>query len=327
MLATEQAIEAVAGRLIGRETQLTVGRLATGLVIADKERALGWPLTDSQRHAIALVFASGSGLDLIVGVAGSGKTTALDVMRTGYEGNGYRVLGTAISGQAARTLHDEARVDSRTIASLVWRLEHQQLTLDNRTVLLIDEAGMADDQAILKLLTAVDVAGARAIVVGDHHQLDAVEAGGGLEALIRRHGPAVHVLDENIRQRDPAERAALEQLRAGSVSEAVAWYRERERIVTAPNRHQALDAAIDAWEADLRAGRESGPARLAPPRRRRPQSTRPPTPARRRGDRRPRGRSARRQALRPRRPHPHARTCARRPLRDQRAWHGDDGRR
>ena len=109
------------------------------------------------------------------------------MLRAGYESQGYRVLGTAISVQVARTLHREAGVDSRTIASLVWRLEHQRLTLDERTVLLIDEAGMADDQATLKLLAAVDVASAKAIVIGGHHQLDAVEAGGGLEALINPH--------------------------------------------------------------------------------------------------------------------------------------------
>ena len=99
-------------------------------------------------------------------------------------------------------------------------------------MLLIDEAGMADDQAMLKLLAAVDVAGAKAVVIGDHLQLGAVEPGGGLEALVNRHGPAVHVLDENIRQRDPGERAALAQLRSGDVGEAVDWYRRNDRIVT-----------------------------------------------------------------------------------------------
>jgi conjugative relaxase-like TrwC/TraI family protein len=257
VLAIEQAIEAVAERLVGRESGVVVGRLATSVAIADNQRAIGRSLTDSQRRAIAHVFASGRSLDLIVGVAGSGKTTALDVLRAGYEGNGYRVLGTAISGQAARTLRDEAGVDSRTIASLVWRLEHQQLALDQRTVLLIDEAGMTDDRAMLKLLAAVDVAGAKAVIVGDHHQLDAVEAGGGLEALINRHGPAVHVLQENIRQRDPAERSALRQLRNGKVAAAVDWYRKNDRMRTAPSRDEAIDAAIDAWEADLRAGHEA----------------------------------------------------------------------
>lgn len=116
---------------------------------------------------------------------------------------------------------------------------------------------MADDQAMLKLLAAVEVADGKAILVGDHHQLDAVEPGGGLEALINRQGPAVHVLDENIRQRDPAERVALEQLRNGKVAEAVDWYRDNDRLRPAPARDEALEAAIAAWEADLRAGHET----------------------------------------------------------------------
>jgi conjugative relaxase-like TrwC/TraI family protein len=257
VLATEQAIEAVAERLVARENAANVRQLLASAAVMQKETELGRSLTRSQRHAIAHVFRSGRGIDLIVGVAGSGKTTALDVLRAGYESQGYRVLGTAISGQAARTIRAEAGVDSSTIASLVWRLEHQQLTLDERTVLMVDEAGMADDQAMLKLLAAVDVAGSKTIVIGDHHQLDAVEAGGGLEALINRHGPAVHVLDENIRQRDPDERAALEQLRHGNVADAIAWYRDHDRLRTAPTRDHALDTAISAWEADLSAGHDA----------------------------------------------------------------------
>jgi ATP-dependent exoDNAse (exonuclease V) alpha subunit len=257
VLATEQAVEAVAERLVEREASQWTRPAAVDGAIGAKEAVLGRALTEGQRRAIQSVATSGRGLDLVVGVAGSGKTTALDVLRAVYEAEGYRVLGTAISGQAARALHDGAGVDSRTIASLVGRLEHRTLILDPRTVLLIDEAGMADDQAMLKLLAAVDVAGAKAVVIGDHRQLDAVEAGGGLEALINRHGSAVHVLDENIRQRDPAECLALEQLRAGSVPNALAWYSDHGRIVTAPTRDEVLDAAIDAWETDLWGGHEA----------------------------------------------------------------------
>jgi len=89
------------------------------------------------------------------GILGTGGTVAM-VLGSMLLINGppeMRIhLGTAISGQAARALRDEAGVDSRTIASLVWRLEHGTLRLDERTVLLIDEAGMADDKAMLKLL-------------------------------------------------------------------------------------------------------------------------------------------------------------------------------
>ncbi len=254
-LATEAAIEHIAQRLTERNGCAVVPAAADA--IAAKERALSAALTAGQRRVAEQITTSGRGLDLVVGVAGSGKTAALDVARSAFEAAGYRVLGTAISGQAARTLGEAAGVESRTIASLVWRLEHGSLRLDDRTVLLIDEAGMADDPAMLKLLAAVDVAGAKAVVIGDHRQLGAVGPGGGLEALVNRHGPAVHLLDENIRQRDPAERRALEELRTGSVAAAVEWYRTNERLVTAPSRDEALDAAVDAWFANVRAGREA----------------------------------------------------------------------
>jgi len=150
---------------------------------------------------------------VVVGVAGPGKTTTLEVVRSAFKADGYRVLGTAVSGQAARALATEAGVESRTVASVVWSLEHGTLAFDARTLLLVDEAGMADDAQQLKLLVAVEEAGAKAVIIGDHHQLGAVGPGGGLEALVARHHPAVTVLDQNVRQRDPAERAALEQLR------------------------------------------------------------------------------------------------------------------
>jgi ATP-dependent exoDNAse (exonuclease V) alpha subunit len=256
-MATEQAIEDLAQRLTERDGSAVVPAAAVEDAIAAKERGLGAALTAGQRRAARQITTSGRGLDLVVGVAGSGKTAALDVARSTFEAAGYRVLGTAISGQAARTLGEAAGVERRTIASLVWGLEHGSLRLDDRTVLLIDEAGMADDPAMLKLLAAVDVAGAKAVVIGDHRQLGAVGPGGGLEALVNRHGPAVHVLDENIRQRDVAERQALKELRAGSVAAAVDWYRTNGRLVTAPTRDEVLAAVVDVWFADVRAGREA----------------------------------------------------------------------
>ncbi|MGH9260391.1 MAG: AAA family ATPase [Acidimicrobiales bacterium] len=67
--------------------------------------------------------ASGRGLDLVVGVAGSGKTTVLVAVRETFETAGHRVVGgTATSGQAARTLAEAAGIQSRTVASLLWRL-------------------------------------------------------------------------------------------------------------------------------------------------------------------------------------------------------------
>ena len=141
--------------------------------------------------------------------------------------------------------------ESRTMASLLWRLEHGRLRLDRRTVVILDEAGMADDPSLLRLLAAVDTAGAKLVMVGDHRQLGAVGPGGALEALIARQPDAVHQLVENVRQLDPDERTALGEFRAGDVGRAIEFYRDRGRIHVADTRPDALEAMVDAWTADL----------------------------------------------------------------------------
>lgn len=66
------------------------------------------------------------------------------------------------------------------MASLLWRIDNDRLHLDNRTVVILDEAGMADDPSVLRLLSAAEHAGSKVVLVGDHRQLGAVGPGGTL---------------------------------------------------------------------------------------------------------------------------------------------------
>jgi ATP-dependent exoDNAse (exonuclease V) alpha subunit len=114
-------------------------------------------------------------------------------------------------------------------------------------VLILDEAAMTDDPALLRLLLEADTAGAKTILVGDHRQLGAVGPAGAFEGLVRRQPDAVHVLRENVRQRDHAERA-------GDVVEAVDWYADHDRLRVAATRAEAVNAVVVAWHADVTAG-------------------------------------------------------------------------
>ncbi|MGH9281477.1 MAG: AAA family ATPase, partial [Acidimicrobiales bacterium] len=255
-LARTVAVEAAIAEVVARRAKeqdvavLTVAQVVNAVWTTETD--LGGVLTDGQRDALMGVCTSGAGVDLVLGVAGSGKTTAISGVRHAYEGAGYRVVGTSTSGQAARTLGTEAGIDvSRTLRSLLWRLDHDRLELDSRTVVVHDEAGMATDADVLRLLVAAELAGAKVVMVGDDRQLGAVGPGGALRALLERHRPAVHILRENVRQEDRAERRALAHLRAGDVGRAVAWYADQGRIVTARTRDEALDAMVDAWATDL----------------------------------------------------------------------------
>lgn len=99
-------------------------------------------------------------------------------MRAGFEAAGYEVIGTATSGQAARNLGDGAQMASRTVASLAWRLEHGSLAFSDRHVVVLDEGGMTPDVDLVRLLTAVERAGAKLVVEGDDRHLGAVGPSG-----------------------------------------------------------------------------------------------------------------------------------------------------
>ena len=223
--------------------------------LARAEASLYRPLTAGQRAAVEGTLTSGRGVELVVGIAGSGKTTALAAVRDGFEAAGYEVVGTSTSGQAARTLATEGGIEpSRTLASLNWRIAHNSLQLSARHVAVLDEAAMTDDAALLAFLEAARHAGTKVVMVGDPRQLGSVGPGGGFESLARRFAGAVHVLSENVRQVDPGEREALANLRAGDVGAAVAWYAAHGRITVSPDRDTALDEVVSRWVADVRDG-------------------------------------------------------------------------
>ena len=259
VLAREAAIAESFGRQLARTDAPAVSEAALETAIAGAEATTGVQLSGEQRAAAVSICTSGRGAELVEGVAGAGKTTMLRVVAAVFAEAGFEVLGTATSGQATRNLADDAGIgQSRTLASLIWRLDHRQLNLSEQTAVILDEVGMTDDVDLVRLTAHVEAAGAKLVLVGDHRQLGAVGPGGALGALVGRHPSAVHHLNENRRQHDPAERTALAALRDGEVSEAISFYLGQDRIHAEPARSDALQAAVDAWSADVAAGHRTG---------------------------------------------------------------------
>ena len=256
VLRNERAIAHSAARLVISDSVRHVPAPAVTAAIADTARRRRHQLADEQVAAVHAI-CQPRRLTVLVGVAGAGKTTALDAARAAHENAGWQVVGCATSGQAAKTLGTEANVTSRTVTSLLWQLDHDRIRLDTRSLVILDEAGMTCDPDLQRLLEAIDRAGAKVAVVGDPHQLDAVGPGGALAAVLERHPAAVVELRENRRQRDPGERAALAHLRDGDPNLSIAWYAEHGRIHTNPDHLANLVNAAIAADTDRAAGHDT----------------------------------------------------------------------
>ncbi len=114
---------------------------------------------------------------------------------------------------------------------------------------------MTTDDDLLRLLTAIETTGARLILVGDPVQLGAVGPGGAMAALMDRHPDLVTHMPENVRHHDPAERAAVAQLRAGRIDQALDWYSANDRIRHRTTVDDSLESMVRAWNDDVDAGR------------------------------------------------------------------------
>jgi ATP-dependent exoDNAse (exonuclease V) alpha subunit len=115
---------------------------------------------------------------------------------------------------------------------------------------LFDEAGSAPTRPAAELFARVERAGGKVIAVGDSGQLASGAAGGWFAAVAERLGGPQ--LREVMRQRNPAERDALEALHDGNPDTYLAVKREQGALHLHEHQRDALTAILDDWNAPRR---------------------------------------------------------------------------
>jgi conjugative relaxase-like TrwC/TraI family protein len=258
---TSQAVLDAEKRLLGLMDDRTAPRLG-----GDRLRAIlnhgvrDGALDASQADAIATVASSGCRLDLLVGPAGTGKTTTLRALRTLWEGQhgSGTAVGLAPSAAAADVLGTELGIECENTAMWLTRHEHGQAQFTAGQLVIVDEASLAGTHTLDRLARAVVEAGAKVLLVGDPAQLPAVETGGALTLLTgerARTTADVPTLTEVHRFHADWEKRATLRLRDGDPG-ILATYQEHGRI-QAGSTEDMTDAAYAAWKGDTETGLSS----------------------------------------------------------------------
>jgi conjugative relaxase-like TrwC/TraI family protein len=256
-LYTSQRILDAEARLVtaaGRRGGASVEQTAVDLALLEMA-ANGTALDAGQASLVRQMCTSGARVQLAIAPAGAGKTTAMRALTMAWTQDGGQVLGLAPSAAAAAVLAEQTGIRADTLAKLTWSLQHGDLpdwaaAAGRSTLLIIDEAGMADT---LSLDTAVQFAinrGASVRLVGDDQQLAAIGAGGVLRDIKTQHG-AVQ-LSELHRFTDPAEGRASLFLREGDPV-SLDFYLNQGRVHVGDLAATTSDA-FTAWAADRASG-------------------------------------------------------------------------
>lgn len=237
MQATERRMMDAADRLAASKSHKVT---AAAQEKALQSRQLGEEQAAAFRHV-----TNAGGLALVVGYAGTGKSTMLDAAREAWEAQGYTVRGLALSGIAAENLEAGSGIASRTIASLEHGLGKGRDRLTPRDVLVIDEAGMVDSRRMERLLSAARDAGSKVVLTGDPSQLQAIEAGAAFRAIADRHGTAE--ITTVRRQLEAWMRRATKDLATGATGRAINSYARRGMVNAHATREDAQKALIGQW--------------------------------------------------------------------------------
>lgn len=216
----------------------------------------GVRLEADQAAAITRLARSGLSLDLLVGPAGAGKTTALRALHrawTAAHGKGS-VIGLAPSAVAAEVLGDSLGVRAENTAKFLYEHRKGRWNLEAGQLVLVDEASLAGTLALDRITAHAAEVGAKVVLIGDWAQLSAVETGGAFGMLVR-HRREVAELTGVRRFVNEWEKTASLALRHGKAS-ALETYEERGRLHDG-GFEGMLDALYDAWHTDRAAGRST----------------------------------------------------------------------
>jgi Ti-type conjugative transfer relaxase TraA len=193
-------------------------------------------LSSDQVSAIRHLVADGQ-LKVVIGYAGAGKTTALEIAKEIWGFSSYKVVGAAPTGRAASNL-EIGGIASKTLHKWEHEWKNGREQLNNRSILVVDEAGMIDSRRINALLQESSKQGFKVVLVGDPEQLAPIEAGAAVRGVMEHVGFVE--LNTIVRQKEQWQREATRDLATRQTERALEAYHQRGHIYFSGDAKQVL---------------------------------------------------------------------------------------
>ncbi|MEW6475436.1 MAG: MobF family relaxase [Actinomycetota bacterium] len=225
-------------------------------------------LSGEQASMVRAVCASEALLRPVVGLPGSGKTTATRALVEALNAAGLPVIGCAVTASAAAELGRASGLTvCDTVARTIAELDGRGGSLQRGTILIADEASMLGHRHLDRLVDHTRRAGGAVVLIGDPHQHAAVGPGSFFAWLVEGRSD-VPTLATNLRQRDitddegkvvislAPERQASSLFRDGDIAASLR-VRDDAGLVTRDETPAALHEQLVAdWWADQAVGGE-----------------------------------------------------------------------
>lgn len=229
MLRIEMGLVKTVEGLAAQQTHKVASDIVDAVMTRHNEKLIKYGGLSTDQTAAIRDMLSSDQISCVIGFAGAGKTTCLEAVKEAWEEAGYKVIGLAPTGKAARNI-ESCGIRSMTLHKFLHAQTGGREQISSQTVVIVDEAGMVDSRRFAELLSLMDQTGAKIVSMGDGNQLQSVEAGPAFRLLTSRVNPAV--LETVVRQQTDWQREATRLFGTLHAKSALTLYQEKGCFTT-----------------------------------------------------------------------------------------------
>lgn len=217
--------------------------------IKEYQQRKGFDLKKGQNDLVHATLNTDSQYIVAQGVAGAGKTTSLEIVKTVCAAQGRNIIGLAPQATQAQNLEKESGIKSNTVASFLLNQEAQAGA--KNSIIILDEAGMIGTRDMHKLITIAKAQNAKLILSGDVNQKKSISQG-DIFGFMQEKGFKTVTLDEGNRQKSQELKIAVKQILNHDIEAAIKTLQrsKNDEVIELTDRDARLKTAAQAYLQD-----------------------------------------------------------------------------
>ncbi len=198
-----------------------------------------------QEKALSELLLSKSGLRILRGRAGTGKSHLLGELGNIVRTAGINVIGIAPTHKAKNELASRGYEQNDTVKGMLFKLHNGRFELPKYSLLVVDEAGMIGNDDFKELLRVAASRKCNVILSGDEKQLASVQRGGMFEVFAESYGSS-SILNIQ-RQKDAWGRLVAMAFSEGEVASGISILQEQNKIIEKTTRDESMQTLLADW--------------------------------------------------------------------------------